>query len=144
MAEKTRHRKKNRRKQNEEHDRIKRMSMFGLRIETRDDYDENNYDDFKNVRREIKDKSHTYRIGPAPVTDYQIKPNHHVANTPGSLDSDLDSLDLDTHVSSDLLNLNASRAGCRGLIMYFAKLGNFEGDDNIDLEFVDSLLRGGD
>lgn len=143
MAEKTRHRKKNRRKQNEEHDRIKRMSMFGLRIETRDDYDENNYDDFKNVRREIKDKSHTYRIGPAPVTDYQIKPNHHVANTPGSLDSDLDSLDLDTHFSSDLLNLNASRAGCRGLIMYFAKLGNFEGDDNIDLEFVDSLLRGG-
>ena len=146
----------------------RRMSMFGLRIETRDEYDAENYHDFKNIRREIKDKTHTYRIGPAPITDFQTKPKHYVISSPGSLDSDLDEGGVDafggkvsgsndppypTTKETTIGTLDQqqqkqqpthlSKAGCRSLISYFAKLGRHEGDEFIDLEFVDSLLRAG-
>ena len=124
-------------------DRIKRMSMFGLRIETRDAFDENDYEDFQNTRREIKDKTQSYRVGPAPIADYQAKPKFHLVSSPGRLDSDLDEMEDETFSMSNLKTVNGSRAGCRGLIMYFSKIGHADGDQNIDLEFVDSLLRGG-
>ena len=142
MASKSRYRKKTKKQRNnEEKARIKRMSMFGLRIETRDEFDENNYDDFQNVRREIRDKSNSYRIGPAPVADNVAKQKFHLPSSPGRLDSDLDDID-DFYPELNLLN--SSKAGCRGLIMYFAKIGHPDGDEHIDLEFVDSLLRGGE
>lgn len=118
------------------------MSMFGLRIETRDGFDANNYDDFKTTRREVKDKSQSYRVGPAPVEDGTSMPKRFCNMAPGSLDPELDEADIIQRLTEKEFS-SSSKAGCRGLIMYFAKLGHSEEDDRVDLEFVDSLLRGG-
>lgn len=142
MAEKMRHRRANaKKKKNNEEDRIKRMSMFGLRIETREDFDGDNYDDFKNIRREIKDRSQCYRVGPAPVEDRQSKKTRFRGEAPGSIDSDLDESEIQQRIGEEFLD--SSRSGCLGLIMYFSKLGHSDEDESIDLKFVDSLLRGG-
>lgn len=160
MPENCQRKKRNRRqKQVEQERRIKRMSVFGLRIETRDDFEESACEDFQNIRREIKDKSQSYRIGPAPVFDLHNKSTkHHTETAPGSLDSDIDESMIDENLSpkyNEVLPSESegsittkqgkklSKAGCRGLLLYFAKLGRSEGDEKIDLEFVDSLLRGG-
>ena len=160
MPERFQRKKRNRRqKQVEQERRIKRMSVFGLRIETRDDFEESTCEDFQNIRREIKDKSQSYRIGPAPVFDFHNKSTkYHTETAPGSLDSDIDESMIDEKLSPKYgeglpseseesmtaqQGKKLSKAGCRGLLLYFAKLGRSEGDENIDLEFVDSLLRGG-
>ncbi|XP_065663254.1 uncharacterized protein LOC100208925 isoform X1 [Hydra vulgaris] len=87
-------------------------------------------------RREIKDKTASYRIGPAPVND-SILSTKTEASSPGSLDSDMDDIEFDE------TNNSLSKAGCKGLLMYFSKLGHSTEDSSIDIDFVESLLRGG-
>ena len=90
----------------------------------------------KTKRREIKDKTSMLRAGPAPITDTILKSNKTESTSPGSLDSDMEDLEFDDieHVS---------KAGCKGLLMYFSKLGKSREDSSIDIDFVESLLRGG-
>ena len=87
-------------------------------------------------RREIKDKTASYRVGPAPVSD-SILSTKTEASSPGSLDSDMDDIEFDE------TNNSLSKAGCKGLLMYFSKLGHSSEDSSIDIDFVESLLKGG-
>ena len=87
-------------------------------------------------RRELKNKSTSYRIGPSPINDATIS-NKTEMSSPGCLDSDMEDIEFGNFDSK------ISKAGCRGLLTYFSKLGHSTEDNTIDLDFVESLLRSG-
>ena len=85
-------------------------------------------------RREIKDKSSTLRIGPAPVTDSVIKSKKTESTSPGSLDSDMEDIEFTD-------GEQISKAGCKALLMYFSKLGKTTEDQCMDLDLEVGILH---
>ncbi len=95
-------------------------------------------------------RAHTGKVilrkGPAPLQDLALTGQSNVALYPGMLDDrnleDPTSVKL-TGEDDFASDLQVSRAGSIGLLTYFAKLANSPEDETIDVEFVESLLRGG-
>ncbi|XP_012558139.2 uncharacterized protein LOC100201978 isoform X1 [Hydra vulgaris] len=87
-------------------------------------------------RKEPVNKTTSHRIGPSPIKDASISTKTEVS-TPGCLDSDLEDIDFRNFDSK------ISKAGCKGLLTYFSKLGHSSEDSAIDLDFVESLLGSG-
>ena len=129
------------------------MSTYGD-VELDETGEECNIDEWRNIttfpdsestrqfdfrKRSSKDQN-VFRKGPAPL-ESAVKSDQLGASTyPGALD---DNLAAETKQLSYDETTEASTAGSRGLLIYFAKLASSPEDELIDVDFIDSLLRGG-
>eukprot|EP00794_Sanderia_malayensis_P014118 gene14118-15594_t len=92
-----------------------------------------------NLHKRARKGKSVLRKGPAPLEDLNLIGQHTASTQPAKLGTDVLSNGDDDGAS----NPDLSRAGSRGLLTYFANLANSPDEEQINVDFVNSLLNGG-
>ena len=104
---------------------------------------ESNRREIANLSKRNRKERNVFRKGPAPLEDVKVSGEQTISSYPGILDDSQRQKKFAT-IETDVDEVaDFSNAGSRGLLIYFAKLASSPDNEQIDGEFVDSLLRGG-
>lgn len=99
-----------------------------------------------NLSKRNRKERNVFRKGPAPLEDVKVSGEQTISSYPGNLDDSQRQKSfatVETDIDQVSEDADFSNAGSRGLLTYFAKLSSSPDNEQIDGEFVDSLLRGG-
>ena len=140
-----------------------RNRSSSMETQEQDEKPKTKWDNYTATRRTDKSKKLSYRRGPAPVEEVNLKSEKR-ETVNGTIDSDVDEIigmeeegsvmgtpvkrRMAGHQSSGTISEDSEKgtriASCKALLIYFSKIGkSYDEHDEIDLNFLSALMECG-